>query len=84
MAAKSKARLYFSKFLEAWKRVGRRIGDAQARILLTLFYLLIVGPFALMVRWGADPLGIKSSRPRGWIPRTDSDKSPMKRALEQF
>lgn len=70
--------------LERWKRVGRKIGDAQARILLTLFYVLIVGPFALLIRWRSDPLGIKADKSRGWIPRNNPEGTPMKRATEQF
>lgn len=69
--------------LERWKRVARKIGDIQARILLTLFYILIVGPFALVIRWRSDPLGIKADRPRGWISKNDTAETP-KRATQQF
>ena len=31
-----------------WTRVARRIGDVQARILLSIFYYVILGPFALV------------------------------------
>src|SRR5918996_105379 len=33
-----------------WKRFGRRVGDVQARLLLTGFYFLVVAPFALGVK----------------------------------
>jgi tRNA A37 threonylcarbamoyladenosine synthetase subunit TsaC/SUA5/YrdC len=33
----------------AWRRLARRIGDIQARILLTLFYYVVLGPFALVL-----------------------------------
>jgi hypothetical protein len=48
-----------------WTRVARRIGDVQARILLSLFYYVILGPFALILRRG-DPLAIRPGAPRGW------------------
>jgi hypothetical protein len=48
-----------------WTRVAHRIGDFQARVLLTVFYYVILGPFALVLRRG-DPLGIESGAPRGW------------------
>jgi hypothetical protein len=51
-----------------WTRVARRIGDVQARILLTLFYFAILGPFALLLR-RKDPLAIRPGAPRGWRPR---------------
>ena len=69
---------------EGWKRVARRIGDFQARLILLLFYFLILGPFALAVRWGSDPLAIKAGAPQGWRPRADGEGTPMARATQQF
>lgn len=69
---------------EWWKRVARRIGDFQARILLALFYFVVVGPFALAVRWGSDPLMIKAGTPRGWGTRADKEGIPMESARRQF
>jgi hypothetical protein len=67
---------------EGWKRVARRIGDFQARILLTLFYFLPFAPFALIVRWGMDPLAIKTSP--GWRSKEDGASHPMEQASRQF
>jgi hypothetical protein len=55
---------------ERWKHVARKIGDFQARVLMTLFYFLILGPVAMALRWRSDPLAINPSTPRGW---RDSD-----------
>jgi hypothetical protein len=70
--------------LAHWKRLGRRIGDAQARLLLLIFYFVIIGPFALLLRWRADPLGIKPGTRRGWLNKETSKGAPMERALQQF
>jgi hypothetical protein len=75
---------FFRKLLEGWKGVARKIGDFQARLLLTLFYLIIIGPFALLIRWRADPLGIKSRKSRGWLSCVGRKGTPMERAMEQF
>ena len=48
-----------------WTRVARRIGDVQARVLLSLFYYTILGPFALVLR-RSDPLRIRPGALRGW------------------
>jgi hypothetical protein len=69
---------------EWWKRVARRIGDFQARLILLLFYFLILGPFALAVRWGSDPLAIKAGNLPGWRPRAERAGAPMARATQQF
>jgi hypothetical protein len=67
-----------------WKRIGRKIGDVQARALLTLVYLTLVAPFALAVRWGADPLTLKPRTPRGWRRRAAVEGDPVARARRQF
>jgi hypothetical protein len=55
-----------------WKRVARKIGTFQARILLTILYALVVLPFGITVRLLADPLRIKK-RPTAWQERPDSE-----------
>jgi hypothetical protein len=79
-----KFKSFLRELFEACKRVARKIGDFQARVLLTIFYLFMIGPFAVVIRWGADPLGIKSREPRGWSPRAPQKGTPMERAMEQF
>ncbi len=67
---------------QGWKLVGKKIGDFQARVLLTLFYFVILAPFALGVRLLADPLGLK--QPGGWHPVTPRDETALQRAGRQF
>ena len=54
------------KFWEAWTRLARKIGNFQARILLTILYAIAVLPFGLLVRMFADPLRIKNP-PARWL-----------------
>lgn len=68
---------------EWWRRVARRLGDVQARLLLTLFYFVIFGPFALIVRWRSDPLAIKAGTLQGWRPRANGRDTAMERAGRQ-
>jgi hypothetical protein len=72
------------RFWESWKRVARKIGDFQARLLLILFYFVILGPFALVVRWGSDPLAMKRGTSKGWQPREEKNEAPTERARRQF
>jgi len=69
---------------EAWKRFGRRIGDIQARLLLTIFYYVLLAPFALALRRWSDPLGIKTGSPKGWQVRESGGGTPKERAARQF
>lgn len=51
---------------EIWKRLAHKIGNFQARVLLTLLYAIPVLPFGLAVRLFSDPLKIKH-RPTTWL-----------------
>lgn len=51
---------------ELWKRLAHKIGDFQARVLLTLLYAIPVLPFGLAVRLFSDPLKLKH-RPATWM-----------------
>ena len=51
---------------EAWKRFGHKVGNFQARVLLTIFYGVLVMPFGLAARMFSDPLRIKQ-RPTQWL-----------------
>lgn len=50
----------------AWARVARRIGNFQARVLLTIMYILLLLPFGVCVRLFADTLRTKK-RPSEWL-----------------
>jgi hypothetical protein len=50
---------------EGWKRLARRIGDLQARVMLTIFYVVILAPFALAVRALSDPM--RFGVPPAWL-----------------
>jgi hypothetical protein len=65
-----------------WKRIARKLGDAQARFILSVFYFLIMAPFALVIRFWSDPLRLKRSY--GWIRRSDPPDAATKRAHEQY
>jgi hypothetical protein len=57
----------------AWKRIGQFIGDAIARVVLTLFYFTLFMPFALGVRLFGDPLAIRQAGPTKWLERKTLD-----------
>ncbi len=68
----------------AWKRVARRIGDFQARVLLTIFYFVLLAPFALIVRRTSDPLTLKPGAQRGWGMRENPAEYTVEMARRQF
>jgi hypothetical protein len=63
------------RFWEGWKRVGQWIGDAVARVFLSVFYFTVFLPFGLMSRLFADPLRIKSHDEDLWLDRSTRDRT---------
>jgi hypothetical protein len=55
---------------QAWKNIAHKIGNFQARILLTLFYAVLVFPFGIALRLFFDPLRIKRP-PAEWLNHPD-------------
>ena len=61
---------------ERWKVIAHIIGNFQARVLLSIFYFLVVPPFALIVKIYRDPLHLRHSKSDSfWISRPASDTS---------
>jgi hypothetical protein len=46
---------------QGWQKVAKKIGDFQARLILSLFYFLIVLPIGLIARMFSDPLALKKT-----------------------
>ena len=53
----------------AWKRFARRLADSQGRVLLTLFYVVLIVPVGLVLRLVADPLRRRQPQGTNWTPR---------------
>lgn len=70
---------------DGWKKIARKIGDFNARVILTIFYFVLLLPFALMVKFFTDPLEIKKGAKKGWqVKEEKADIPPMERAARQF
>jgi hypothetical protein len=66
-----------------WKQAAKKIGDFQARFVLTVLYFVMVAPFALIIRH-SDPLSIKDGASRGWRVRQDVKPLSIGAAQRQF
>lgn len=75
--------LMFRRIWEKWKRIARKIGDFQARVLMILFYFTILAPFALLIRV-KDPLEMKRKADNRWHARGAETGDPMVRAARQW
>lgn len=67
-----------------WKSLARRFANFQARLVLSLFYFVVLGPFAVAMRLVSDPLRLDVRKGRGWIARPAPDSDPLALARRQF
>ncbi len=70
-----------------WHRVkecARKVGDFQARLILSLLYLVIIGPYALVVKFFTDPLRLGAERLPEWLVRYRPVASTLAQSRRQF
>ncbi len=68
---------------ERWKVIAHVIGTFQARLILSVLYLVILPPFALIRRLGGDRLGRRpTSDPTYWRARP-ADAPTLEAARKQ-
>ena len=61
---------YGRSCLNALRTIGLWVGRVQSWILLTLFYLVCLGPVALLFQRLADPLRVRSGQRSAWRSKT--------------
>lgn len=69
---------------ERWKAIAHVIGNFQARLLLTLFYFVLLSPFGLGVRLLSDPLGLRKRGLSSWLQKAPERTGVWERARRQF
>jgi hypothetical protein len=72
------------KLWERWKAFGHKVGNFQARLILTIFYFIIISPFALVVKYGARPLRLKMLNASNWLSNQGHGEDIMTGARRQF
>ncbi|MBD0321263.1 MAG: hypothetical protein ICV87_13060, partial [Gemmatimonadetes bacterium] len=67
----------------AWKRFGARMGNFQGRMMMGIFYFLVLTPFALLSRMGAGAHRARGEAGSFWLPR-EAAPTGLDRARTQF
>src|SRR5579859_398576 len=60
----------YKRAWQGWKDLAHKIGNFQARVILSIFYGVLVLPFGLAARLFSDPLRIKK-KPEQWLDHPD-------------
>lgn len=73
-----------SNLWQRWKNFSHRMGGFQSRLLLSLFYFILVTPFALIVKLFSDPLRLKEKSAESyWLSRAAA-KPDLEDSRRQF
>jgi hypothetical protein len=74
---------FFRQAWEGWKKVAHKIGNFQARVMLGIFYFLLLSPFSIVLTL-KDTLALKPGTSHGWHERPQDQTPPIEKALRQF
>ena len=81
---KTQKKHIFRRLWEGWKKIARIIGDFNARVILTIFYFVLLFPFAMLMKIFTDPLEIKKKAHTGWHDKEeDNELTAFERAARQ-
>jgi len=69
---------------QRWKIVAHKIGTFQSRVLLTVFYCLILAPFGIGVKLLSDPLRLKGQSGSNWLEQGKKTAARLEAARRQF
>lgn len=72
------------RFWDRARTLARRVADFQARVILSVFYVVIVGPHALAMKALSDPLRLRPAGPPRWLPRDRALPTTVETARRQF
>jgi len=68
-----------------WTVIAHIIGTFQARVLLSVFYLVVIPPFALIVKLWLDPLHLRrAAGSSAWITRPQRPEADVLRTGRQY
>lgn len=81
---KETSRNLLKKVWQSWGNFSKRMGNFQSRIVLSLFFFILVSPIALAVKMFSDPLRVKhQSNESHWLPKMKT-KVDLEQSRKQF
>jgi len=70
--------------LDVWTAYAHRAGSYQTRVLLTVVYLLVLGPAALIARlFGARLMDLRAGSTTTWLERANASEDKTLGALRR-
>ena len=72
------------KLWERWKVISNKILDKEATIILTILYIILVYPIALIYKLFADSLNLKTKKKSFWFEKETENVSSLESFKKQY
>lgn len=69
---------------EKWKVLSAKILDKEATIILTLLYIALIAPVALVYKILADPMNINAKKKSFWFEKDTDNVSTLEKLNRQY
>ena len=66
-----------------WKAIAHKIGNFQARVILLIFYFIVLAPFAMIIK-RVDPMRIRKGSVPGWQERSANSSPSQEKMIRQW
>ena len=76
-------RYIWKRFVAWWMPIAEKIGNFMNRVILSIFYFVVVLPFGLGVSIFLDPLGLRSKRRTAWT-KCAPESNTIEESRRQF
>lgn len=67
-----------------WLPVAQSIGNFQAQVILSIFYIVLIAPLGILYRLFADPLNLKIKNKRSNFEKWEHPKGTLDTARKQY
>jgi len=75
----------FLKWLwRKWLPVAQAIGNFQAQVILTFFYVVVIAPLGIVYRLFADPLNLRNRNTRSNFGKWQHPKQNLEETRKQY
>ena len=72
------------KAWEKWKVISNKLLEKETTIILTILYIILISPIALVFKLFVDPLNLKLRRKSFWFEKDTSNVSCLEAFKNQF
>lgn len=75
---------FLSWLWRKWLPIAQAIGNFQAQVILSIFYIVLIAPLGILYRFFVDPLNLKIKNKRSNFGKWEHPKETLTTARKQY